>query len=116
MIAKCAVYGITVQEVPILIEVQVGIGELAVAAVALAETSETGGMTVQEVPILIEALVGIGELAIAAVALAETSETQVMAISDNRRDTMAILKIIDLICYTLLKYVISLTFQYLVLV
>ena len=80
MIAKCAVYGITVQEVPILIEVLVGIGELAIAVVALAETCETGGMTVQEVPILIEVLVGIGELAIAVVALAETSETGGMTV------------------------------------
>ena len=102
---------------PILIEVTVlvGIGELAVAVVAPAETSETGGITVQEVPILIEVtvLVGIGELAATGGALAKVSETQIMPISDTKRDTMAILKIIDLICCILLKYVISFTFQYL---
>ena len=75
------------------------------------------GITVQEVPILIEVTVLVGiEVIGTVVTLAEASETQIMVISDTRSDTMAILEIIDLICYILLKYVISLTFQYLVLV
>ena len=73
------------------------------------------GITVQEVPILIEVTVLVGiEVIGTVVTLAEASETQIMVISDTRSDTMAILEIIDLICYTLLKYVISLTFKYLV--
>ena len=73
------------------------------------------GIIVQEVPILIEVTVLVGiEVIGTVVTLAEASETQIMVISDTRRDTMAILKIIDLICYILLKYVISLTFKYLV--
>jgi hypothetical protein len=73
------------------------------------------GIIVQEVPILIEVTVLVGiEVIGTVVTLAEASETQIMAISDTRSDTMAILEIIDLICYILLKYVISLTFKYLV--
>jgi hypothetical protein len=73
------------------------------------------GITVQEVPILIEVTVLVGiEVIGTVVTLAEASETQIMVISDTRSDTMAILEIIDLICYILLKYVISLTFKYLV--
>lgn len=55
---------------------------------------------------VVTVFVGMEEVTGLVVALAEASETQVIAISDTRSDTMAILEIIDLICYILLKYVI----------
>jgi hypothetical protein len=88
-----------VQEVPILIVVLViaGMGRVTVLV----------GIEVVTV------LVGMEVVTATVLALAEASETKIMAISDTMIDTMPILKIIDLICYILLKYIIPLKFKYL---